>query len=1229
MITGYLRPQLFIREVLQQLPNQDSVSLHAFVFGPQFDLFRYTNATERAAMTGTAFAYNTSNVLANRQVVPYQGIQAYHVVDLPFVNLFAENLEGGLFDIRSGVATTLGNTYNFAIPSLRNPNQLVVTQVGASITANTGALISSNNYQLATVTVVNGGTGYTPSSTITVPIVDPSNYGSGAVALLTVNSSGVVASGVIISPGSGYKTAITLTIPGPAVNVAGSGTLAPELYGRAVTPGDVLYASLNGTTVRRIVQSVTQQVQPASVGTGNNQQFVAANTNPAYAATASFVNVSAPYGWTTALAGGHAASDWSGLVQGSYYQGKYGDNYIITCTTGGTTGALFRVRTASGAFSADNIAPSTISGNVYTFNDASLGGLVITLTGSGQPFQIGQQFGFTVFGAYEPLVLAPTGQVTAVAITAGGSGYSAGNLIISAPPAGGVQATGTYTVSGSAINAITITNPGSGYLYPPLITAAVGTGAVLQAAIATSNNSCDLALVAGSAYNGTVNNRYVLTVVQGDTAGARNSFTNALVRVQDTAGVDVASEITVAQGSIYNLGSYGLQFTFPSNMAKPSGGTGTAATATLSFAAGTISGATITQGSGYYAVPPVVTIASSHGGTGTATAVLTADGLIEDILFNVSGTWASGDTISIAAPVTYQAGLRTGDIYYIDVVAPAVGGAYNTIVLPGAVCDITGWAPTDPLVNLFNVKTRTLFTGAVPQQGNPANAPVLSWTASQAGITVAANLQVFVPGRSTDNQWVNVYASSYANFFAHWRGLVPASAAKASPTRYYSTASIISTFGANDLDNPVCFAACIAFNAAQGKSIFVSSLATNDINGYTAILNQAARIQGPYALVPTTQDAAVIDLLQTHVDTCSLYNKKLWRRAYVSQPTGGEFAVYQTDASSNPLLAQILTNGAGNVRVLSSNAQFVVEEVQPGDTLRVNFVADSWGNSTYSEYTVQSVLENDELVLVSGPSAPITPAVRIEIWRPATGTNLAQHMGTFAETLNDRRMCVVWSDSPTILDTTGTVYLVTPGWNLCAEIAGLRSALLPQQGLTYTQMQYSVVAAPNMYTVYQDSDLDLAASMGVMIVTQELAGGPIFIRHQLTTDVNDGSLYYEDSVGTNFDNIAYTMKAILQPYIGQRNATPQVVEELDVRIKNTLDSFKLAPAGFSEIGPAIIDWSNLTVAIDSNFRDRIIASATVQLPLPLNIVDLTLYGTTLDGSVSITTANSTPVSTNS
>jgi hypothetical protein len=199
---------------------------------------------------------------------------------------------------------------------------------------------------------------------------------------------------------------------------------------------------------------------------------------------------------------------------------------------------------------------------------------------------------------------------------------------------------------------------------------------------------------------------------------------------------------------------------------------------------------------------------------------------------------------------------------------------------------------------------------------------------------------------------------------------------------------------------------------------------------------------------------------------------------------------------------------------------------------------------------------------------------------------------------------------------------------VAAEIAGLRSALLPQQGLTYTQLQYSVTAAPTMYTKYTDDDLDLAASNGVMIVTQELSGGPMFIRHQLTTDTSEGSLYYEDSVGANFDNIAYTFKAILQPYIGQRNATPAVVEELDVRARTTLDNFKNAPTNLSNIGSAIVDWSDLVVMIDPNFRDRIIMSVTVQLPLPLNVITLTLTGTTITGNVSITTTVSTTTNTN-
>lgn len=73
-----------------------------------------------------------------------------------------------------------------------------------------------------------------------------------------------------------------------------------------------------------------------------------------------------------------------------------------------------------------------------------------------------------------------------VTITAAGSGYTyAPVLLIDPPPAGGVQATATCTISGGAINAVTVVNQGAGYTTAPNITVirdprdTTGSGAVL------------------------------------------------------------------------------------------------------------------------------------------------------------------------------------------------------------------------------------------------------------------------------------------------------------------------------------------------------------------------------------------------------------------------------------------------------------------------------------------------------------------------------------------------------------------------------------------------------------------------------------------------------------------------------------------------------------------------------------------------------------------------------
>ena len=78
--------------------------------------------------------------------------------------------------------------------------------------------------------------------------------------------------------------------------------------------------------------------------------------------------------------------------------------------------------------------------------------------------------------------------VASATVTAGGSSYSSvPTVTFAAPPAGGITATGTATVSSNAVTAITITNPGNGYTSAPAITfsGGGGTGAAATAVLAT------------------------------------------------------------------------------------------------------------------------------------------------------------------------------------------------------------------------------------------------------------------------------------------------------------------------------------------------------------------------------------------------------------------------------------------------------------------------------------------------------------------------------------------------------------------------------------------------------------------------------------------------------------------------------------------------------------------------------------------------------------------------
>jgi len=121
-------------------------------------------------------------------------------------------------------------------------------------------------------------------------------------------------------------------------------------------------------------------------------------------------------------------------------------------------------------------------------NDGGFQPLYITSDGTNYRLAnlTGQPVGATVTTAGTGYTSAPTitiasgnsiwrpvlGQyVTSVTVSNGGANYTyAPTVTFSAPPAGGVPATGYCTLSGGAVSTVTLTNKGAGYTSPPTVT---------------------------------------------------------------------------------------------------------------------------------------------------------------------------------------------------------------------------------------------------------------------------------------------------------------------------------------------------------------------------------------------------------------------------------------------------------------------------------------------------------------------------------------------------------------------------------------------------------------------------------------------------------------------------------------------------------------------------------------------------------------------------------------
>jgi hypothetical protein len=346
----------------------------------------------------------------------------------------------------------------------------------------------------------------------------------------------------------------------------------------------------------------------------------------------------------------------------------------------------------------------------------------------------------------------------------------------------------------------------------------------------------------------------------------------------------------------------------------------------------------------------------------------------------------------------------------------------------------------------------------------------------------------------------------------------------------------------------------------------------------------------------------VIDAFVGHVNSESSPENGRWRMGWYNRAALETAGVYVATTGGSAVLATIQddpdTAGSQYTIVESSGAKFLTHGVVAGDTLRTSYVSDGFGHSAYSEYTIDTVLNEDTLRLLTGPSAPINTAQKFEIWRSYNHDQLAANLALYPGLINSRRANLIWPDK------VGDNGVMVPGYFLCAAVAGLASGVLPHQGLTNVELVGfdDLSRTTNLFNATQ---LNVMAGSGYWIVTRDPNDGTVYSRHELTcgdqTDVNQR----ENSITRNVDHISYIILFAFRPYIGRANVTAVLIDTLYGQLISILDAFRNTVAT-KVLGPQLTAYTIVSLQQHPTVKDRVQAVVGITPPAPFNNLELHL-----------------------
>ena len=708
---------------------------------------------------------------------------------------------------------------------------------------------------------------------------------------------------------------------------------------------------------------------------------------------------------------------------------------------------------------------------------------------------------------------------------------------------------------------------------------------------------------------GLVSETYTIEVIQASTG---NDATTARLKVTSASGLDDQPSITPsAFGSPTPIGTLGATVTWQntddlvcsSGVSDPQNfrlGQKWSVTVYQTYtkvtptSGGTYTGSVdatyiieVVEGGDYSADTPKIQVTSDVGHDGGGPVAVTA-----------ANTPVAVGTQGVTVQFDGN-GLVKGDKFYIAVTAEK-DGQVKTLILGHPLPSSLYQSDTAVDVDL-HIQDNVEFPTNNPQVSGQNN-----WDQDLVnGITTYAGAYIYHSDWGGNLPLIGESNQGYSKLYAHvryWRKDLTGSLGSVYDIGQLD--SVIS--GPLHPDNPLKWGVYKALsNSNNNTTIYFTAVCPpDDLNAWLDVLELLDGEERVYHLVPLTEDTNVLGQFSAHLENQSgnpiNIPRLLWYSLNVSRDK--DLVASSTSTDGNEVLATLADdpNTSGTqytyLTITSGNADLQTAGVQAGDKVRYLFGFDSYGNETWSEFTVKTVVNSTTVVLEEAHTSVVTTPQKVEIYRHLDLNEYADHIPT-QYTFKGRRYRLVW---PGEVGSGGLKY---PGFHLAAALAGLAASVYPHQPLTNVEVNgFDDVSGA---TQFNRTQLDKIAGGGIWIVTQDKDTGTVYNRHAITggnvDDVNDS----QDSITRNLDDISVQLKTVAKEFLGKGTTAPEVLDDLETNIRNKLKH--LAEISYPNIGPQVISYESLSVEQDSVFTNKVnITVDGLDIPEAIDKIDLTI-----------------------